>query len=323
MKRRARRFSPLAHLEMARPYTVFYPALGAVAGLELASAGQAALPRAVLTAAVTMMGWVAGLYAGDYYDRQLDAKAKPGRPIPSGRVSPREAYSTMVGLIALGYVGAWLLRPLNLALAVLATVLAITYSKTFKARGVLGNLDRGLLGACAVIFGALAFGTLDRAVGLLALLLFFHDSASNLVGTLRDVEGDRVAAYRTLPVVHGLETGARVACVLALVSGLCALALLSQVPLNAFAGLLFGLSGGLAAFVYLRLWLRRRSLDRARALDAHKLLVVERVLLMGAVIAVYVPEEVVAVLLGSTLLLTMASQKALRDRYELETATGS
>jgi 4-hydroxybenzoate polyprenyltransferase/geranylgeranylglycerol-phosphate geranylgeranyltransferase len=324
VKSESRRFDALAHLEMARPYTVFYPALSAVAGLELASAGQASLARAALTAVVTMLGWIAALYAGDYYDRHLDAKAKPGRPIPSGRVTPREAFSTMVGLIGLGYVGAWLISPFSLALAILATILAIAYSKTFKARGLLGNLDRGLLGGCAVLFGALAAGNLGvPAVWALAVLLFFHDSASNLVGTLRDVQGDRDAAYRTLPVVHGIAAGVRVASGLALAAALCTIALLTQVPLDWAALLLFALSGVLTLFVYGRLWRERRTLNRAQALTAHKHLVIERVLLMGAVIAVHVPKEAVILLLGSTLVLTAASQRAFRDRYELEVVPGS
>ena len=99
----------LAHLEMARPYTMFHSGLVAIAGVEVASGGHAAVWRTTLAALVTMCGWEAGLYASDYYDRDLDARSKPSRPVPSGRISAREAFLTMVGLIGAGYICALVL----------------------------------------------------------------------------------------------------------------------------------------------------------------------------------------------------------------------
>ncbi|HEX6123076.1 MAG TPA: UbiA family prenyltransferase, partial [Ktedonobacterales bacterium] len=195
----------LAHLEMMRPYTMFHSGLVALAGAELASVGAVSLWRALLAALVTMCGWEAGLYAGDYYDREIDARSKPDRPVPSGRVSPREAFLTMIALIVVGYACALALGWANLALAVVTTALGIAYSKTFKSRAILGNFDRGVLGICAVFFGALAGGTIWQAsVLLLAAVVFFHDSATNLVGAIRDIEGDRAAGCPTVPVVYGL-----------------------------------------------------------------------------------------------------------------------
>ncbi|MGH2347409.1 MAG: UbiA family prenyltransferase, partial [Chloroflexota bacterium] len=96
MSRISGRAKALAHLEMTRPYTMFHAGLVAVAGAELASSGDGAPWRVALAGAVTICGWEAGLYAGDYYDRDLDARSKPFRPVPSGWVSPREAFLTMV-----------------------------------------------------------------------------------------------------------------------------------------------------------------------------------------------------------------------------------
>src|SRR5581483_10040336 len=102
MRRHRARTKALAHLEMMRPYTMFHAGLAAFAGVELASQGHAAIWRTILAALVTICGWEAGLHAGDYYDRHIDARSKPDRAIPSGRVSPREAFATMVALILAG-----------------------------------------------------------------------------------------------------------------------------------------------------------------------------------------------------------------------------
>lgn len=307
----------LAHLEMTRPYTMFHSGLAAMAGVEIASHGGAAAWRVILAALVTICGWEAGLYAGDYYDRDIDARSKPDRAIPSGRVSAREAFLTMVGLIVVGYACALALGPANLALAVLTTVLGIAYSKTFKDKAILGNVDRGVLGVCAVAFGALAGGSLVQAgVIVLAALVFFHDSATNLVGAIRDIEGDAAAGCRTAPVVYGLATAVDIVVSLVvcwIIAGLVLVALLgpNRLALALLAGAL-----GVAVYVYAPLWLRRQTLTRSHALAVHKALVVERLLLMCGWIDVYASAAVALGLLVATLALTVLSQALLRDRYE-------
>jgi len=272
---------------------------------------------------VTICGWEAGLYAGDYYDRELDAQSKPFRPVPSGRVSPREAFLTMVGLILTGYACALVLGPGNLVLAILTTVLGITYSRTFKAKALLGNFDRGVLGVCAALFGALAVGTpAHGSVLLLLVAVFLHDSASNLVGTIRDVDGDRAAGYATVPVVYGVPRAASIAAGLALgaaVAGICLMVVLAPGPLawTFFLGALV-----LDASVYLGLVSRRSVLTRARALGAHKVLVVERLLLFTAFIAVYAPPAVSLTLLAGTLAASVGAQVLLRDRHERQPLRG-
>ena len=311
------RVKALAHLEMTRPYTMFHSGLAAFAGVEIASHGQAAAWRVILAAVVTACGWEAGLYAGDYYDREIDARSKPDRAIPSGRVSPREAFATMVALIAVGYACALALGLGNLALAVLTTVLGVAYSKTFKDKAILGNFDRGVLGVCTVVFGALAGGSVAQAsVLLLAALVFFHDSATNLVGAIRDVEGDGAAGCRTAPVVYGLATAVDIVLSLVVCWVVAGLALAMVLRPGGLSLALLGCTLGVALYVYIPMWRRRRTLARAQALAAHKSLVVERLLLMCGWIAAYAPAAVALGLLVATCALTVSSQALLRDRYE-------
>jgi 4-hydroxybenzoate polyprenyltransferase/geranylgeranylglycerol-phosphate geranylgeranyltransferase len=313
----------LAHLEMMRPYTMFHAGLVALAGAVVAAGGTVAPWRAVLAALVTMCGWEAGLYAGDYYDREIDARSKPGRPVPSGRVSPREALLTMIALIVVGYGCALALGWANLALAVVTTAVGIAYSKTFKSRAILGNFDRGVLGICAVLFGALAGGAILQApVLLLAAMVFFHDSATNLVGAIRDIEGDRVAGCPTVPVVYGLARAVEIVLGLVVAWVVCASVLLALLRPPPLAVALYGAALVIAAWVYVPLWRRGTSLSRQQALAAHKHLIAERLVLLSAFIAVYVPVGVALGLLAGTLALSLGAQLALRDRYERQSLHG-
>lgn len=316
------RMKALAHLEMTRPYTMFHAGLVAIAGAELASLGHISAWRTALVAVVTICGWEAGLYAGDYYDREIDARSKPTRPVPSGRVAPREAFATMVALIVAGYAASLALGPANLALAVFTTVLGIAYSKTFKGKALLGNFDRGVLGICAVFFGAFAGGDVLRpAVLLLAGLVFLHDSATNLVGAIRDIDGDRAAGCATVPVVYGLTSAVDIAAALALGWVALGVALLALLRPNALALILFALAAALAALVYLPLWRQRRTLSRAAALRAHKYFVVERLILMSAFIAAYAPAGAALGLLVGVAAVSIGAQVLLRDRGERQQIT--
>ena len=71
----------------------------AVAGA--AAADQLGPRTAGLAAASVCLYW-AGMAANDWSDRDLDAKERPERPIPSGRVTPNQALGLAVGLTGAG-----------------------------------------------------------------------------------------------------------------------------------------------------------------------------------------------------------------------------
>ena len=82
---------------------------------------------------VALFGGQAAIGAlNEYHDRALDARVKPERPIPSGRITPRFALAYAgAGLIALIAAGAWL-GWLPLVLAATGTGAGIAYDFWFK-----------------------------------------------------------------------------------------------------------------------------------------------------------------------------------------------
>jgi UbiA prenyltransferase family len=77
----------------------------AIAGA--AAAGALGPETAGLCAAGACL-YLGGMAANDWADRDLDADERPGRPIPSGRVTAGTALGTAVGLSAAGLALAWL-----------------------------------------------------------------------------------------------------------------------------------------------------------------------------------------------------------------------
>ncbi|GAA3587170.1 UbiA family prenyltransferase [Nonomuraea rosea] len=95
------------------------PAALTVPGDTLAGGASGLAP-----AAASICLYWAGMALNDYADRDLDAKERPERPIPSGRVRPWQALALASGLTAAGLALAARRRRLRIALPLAATIWA-------------------------------------------------------------------------------------------------------------------------------------------------------------------------------------------------------
>ncbi|MGI8678486.1 MAG: UbiA family prenyltransferase [Jatrophihabitans sp.] len=311
-----------AHVDTWRPYTSCYIGLVGLAGASLASAsasGSFVTLRLAAAWGIPTLAWLAGLYGGDWFDRELDAVSKPHRPIPSGRISAGTALGTMIVLIAVSGVTSVLLQWHTLLIVAAAVVIGLSYNGFFKARGLVGNLVRGSLTGLVVVFGALLVSDRISAVVLGAAVVFaLHDSASNLVGTLRDVDGDLSGGYRTFPVVHGLPAGVNVVTTLVATWTVLAFAVglgdVGGVGLSTVV--LFTAALAMAWFVVGRLISVRTHLTRRLAYRMHEVLCLERLTLAAAAIAYGGHPLLAACTWVPAVVVTGYSQTALRARHE-------
>ncbi|MDQ1720274.1 MAG: geranylgeranylglycerol-phosphate geranylgeranyltransferase [Pseudonocardiales bacterium] len=315
----------IAHLQTWRLYTFWYVGFLGLAGAGL-SPGRHDGVRLFAAWAVPTLGWLGGHYLSDYFDRELDAIAKPHRPIPSGRLPARTALScgvlAMLCVAVLAVLTGW--RTSLIALLAVAAVLA--YGLRLKARGMAGNLVRGALGALALLYGAATVPPFGWAVLLpFAGAFWLHDTCSNLVGTLRDVDGDRAGGYRTLPVTHGAAIGVRTALGLYVLAALAAGSGALEKPVGRqgwyLAALACVAAFGLAAIA--PMLSRQHQLSPRDALRAHELLVLERLCLAAAVIGLGLGALPAVLLLAPALLLTWWSQRTLRTWYEFGAGPGT
>lgn len=310
------RAAVFAHIQTWRPYTLCYPGLVGLAGAALATPDR---PGPLLAAwAVPTLGWLGAHYLGDYFDRDLDAIDKPHRPIPSGRLSPPVALGSgiaaAVALVLLGALVNW--RALLLVAAALAGI--VGYSTIFKAKGASGNVLRGALTALALLCGGMT-GKPWPPWCLLPVALVFgvHDTASNLVGTVRDVRGDREGGYRTVPVRYGSATAVRIAAALYVIAILVAAAdsVLFTTYRTACIALL-AVACVLGGIAFVPLVRAGATVGRRPALRAHEVLVAERLVLAAAVVAGGLGIGIALALLAPMLLGSVAVQAVMRSRYE-------
>jgi geranylgeranylglycerol-phosphate geranylgeranyltransferase len=175
--------------------------------------GVARRPVAVACVAVLLIA-AAGNVANDLHDVPVDTLNKPWRPLPSGRMSGREAAVLALAMAVTGMALAWTLGPAMGAVATGLAVLAVGYSTHLKGTVLLGNATVALVAASPVLYGAQVNGGLSASAGMAWSIVFLFMGALEVLKTVADREADarvrlvtvatRLGAGRALRVVHGL-----------------------------------------------------------------------------------------------------------------------
>jgi geranylgeranylglycerol-phosphate geranylgeranyltransferase len=151
----------------------------------------------------------AGNVLNDFYDAELDKKAHPERPIPSGEVSPKSAWNFAMTLFAGGLILAVLVNWICVIFVFVNTGLLFTYERSLKAKGLSGNITISYLTASVFLFGGASIVSFVF-VPILFLLALLANVSREITKDIEDMEAD--AAYRrTLPMILGRSLAARTA----------------------------------------------------------------------------------------------------------------
>jgi 4-hydroxybenzoate polyprenyltransferase len=212
------------YLELGRPFTLIAPALGMASGAATAVGAHPAEPWQWMLVVYPAIGalMAAVLNAGNnalnqIYDLDIDRVNKPKRPLPSGRLSVREAWVFTWVTYVLALVLAWLVMPggrhdcfwLVLA-AVVATFIYSAPPLRTKARGIWANITIAIpRGTLLKVAGWSAVkpitGLEPWYIGLIFGLFLLGASTTK---DFADMEGDARGGCRTLPLLYGVRRAA-------------------------------------------------------------------------------------------------------------------
>jgi 4-hydroxybenzoate polyprenyltransferase len=211
-------------LEFSRPFTLLAPALGFASGAVTAAG---AVPREPLTAdlfvypaiGLTMAAVLnaASNALNQIYDLEIDRINKPRRPLPSGRLSLRDAWAFTIGTYVAALLLAWLVSPGGRRecfwIVLLATIITFLYSVPpvrTKRLGIWANvtiaIPRGVLlkvagwSAVKSVFGLEPW----FIGGIFGLFLLGASTTKDFA----DMEGDARGGCRTLPIIYGVRRAA-------------------------------------------------------------------------------------------------------------------
>src|SRR5881398_3948973 len=145
----------------------------------------------------------------DIQDVQVDRVNSPDRPIPSGKVTIREAYGLSIVLSALALISSLVLGILTFLTALVALALMAYYNTRGKKTGLLGNVVVSFNVALPFFFGGLAVDNLRPLLFIFFLLAFLANMAREIAKGIADVAGDSAKGVRTVAVAMGTSSAAQ------------------------------------------------------------------------------------------------------------------
>jgi 4-hydroxybenzoate polyprenyltransferase len=212
------------YLELGRPFTLIAPALGFFSGAVTAIGAappEPWHPRLLLYPAIgALMAAVlnsASNALNQIYDLDIDRINKPKRPLPSGRLSVRQAWVFTWINYAVALWLAWLVAPGGrhecFWIVVMAAVITFLYSAPpfrTKRLGIWANvtiaIPRGVLLKVAGWSSVKTmFGVEPWYIGAIFGLFLLGASTTK---DFADIEGDRRGGCLTLPIQYGVRRAA-------------------------------------------------------------------------------------------------------------------
>ncbi len=189
-------------LELTRPGNAIAAGVLTFTGAFVAGGVLNAPVEVVAAVAATVAATGGGNAINDYFDREIDAVNQPNRPIPREAISPQGALRLSIILFVIATIAALTLPLVAIAIAVFNLVALIAYTELFKGLPGVGNVLVGYLTGSAFLFGAAAVGDLRGATALFVLAAV-ATLTREIIKDVEDIDGDRAAGLRTLPIVGG------------------------------------------------------------------------------------------------------------------------
>jgi geranylgeranylglycerol-phosphate geranylgeranyltransferase len=208
--------SALPMLTLTRPLNCLSAALAVLVGAHVAGGNIFKVPQALaMLAAAAITG--GGNAANDYFDQEIDAINKPGRPLPSGQVEPVAAVMLSAVLYTVGIACSLPAGFYAAALAVILVLLTQLYSWKLKSSFLLGNMLVAFLCAMTVVYGGVVVGRLGPVVPSM-LLIFVFILSREILKAAEDYSGDAANGVQSIAVLLGRPVAIRLFVIGAIIS---------------------------------------------------------------------------------------------------------
>ena len=154
----------------------------------------------------------------DYFDRDIDKKVHPDRPIPSGKITPMQGFIFSIILFSISIALSFFINLLCLIISLVTINLLILYETILKNKVLVGNMIVAFIVAISFIYGGASIGRPEMSLDF-TLLAFFLMLGREILMDVTDMEGDKLNRY-TLPMKIGRKNATYLSCFFILISSL-------------------------------------------------------------------------------------------------------
>jgi geranylgeranylglycerol-phosphate geranylgeranyltransferase len=196
-----------AYLEILRPFNAMMAVITII--LMAVISGQFTF-NVFLAGIVVFVATGAGNAINDYFDHKIDAINRPERPIPSGRISLKNAGIYSILLFAVAIIIGFIIGIIPGLIVVFSSLLMIYYAYSLKAKCLIGNLTISFLTGMSFVLGGVVVNELIISI-YLGFFAFLMTMAREIVKDMEDMEGDQMEGASTLPIVYGKKISSRLA----------------------------------------------------------------------------------------------------------------
>jgi len=158
----------------------------------------------ILAAVVGFLTTAAGNTINDIYDIDIDRINRPERPLPSFMITLKQAWSFYILLVITSLGLSLFFNQFAFLIVLLSSLLLMLYSLSVKRVPVFGNVVISFLTAYAFIFAGMVVGNVHGAL-IPAGFAFLINMIREAIKDIEDIEGDKLAGVRTLPISYGIK----------------------------------------------------------------------------------------------------------------------
>ena len=194
-------------LDLIRPVNCVMIGFAVIVGAFVSKPSSIPWPQLALGFLTGFFVCAYSMSVNDIYDVEVDRINRPDRPIPSGRISVRQASTLSLVMLSVGIACALLsFIPLAVVIALAYAFLSWLYSARAKRTGLPGNIIVASSLAIPFIYGgAVSGGSIGGSLLLMmALTAFFSGVGREVVKSMADVEGDAKREVSSIARTRGL-----------------------------------------------------------------------------------------------------------------------
>lgn len=191
-------------LKITRPINVIITFISIIVAAIICHSESFSIQNVLLAAFSATLTAASGNIINDISDIEIDKINRPMRPLPSGKITIKEAYVLISTLIFISLFLAFLISFPVFIIVIVSHLLLFLYSKYLKRIPLLGNITVAFLTGLVFIFGGVVVENPNTAI-IPAVFAFLINLIREVVKDMQDIEGDINSGVKSIPIQLGFK----------------------------------------------------------------------------------------------------------------------